>query len=171
MGWFLMRKRATGLHIAAISGQRIRPPEVDQTQWKLIDEKSGGVIQSSERGNRSGVAVAPSGVEFWTPSTNVRRKKPWIRIPLPRHIGLGLVLAIMGHASWNGILTVFEIFATNSGMSELEEIILSFMIMVMMVAAILIVGTGLLHSVRAAPDGSEVDAYQAELAAMAHQNP
>ena len=108
---------------------------------------------------------------MWAPSVTQIPDKPWIRIPLPKHIGLGLGLAMMGHASWNGILTVFEIFASDSGMSEILEIILSIIIMIMMVAAVLIVGTGLLHSVRAAPDGSEVDEYQAELAAMAHQNP
>ena len=44
------------------------------------------------------------------------------------------------------------------------------MIIVMMIAAVLIIGTGLLHSVRAAPDGSEVDEYQAQLAALTQQN-
>ena len=171
MGWMLMRKRATGLHLAASFGQQIKPPEVDRTQWNLIDKKSGEVIQTSGEDIQSGVSVAPSGVEIWTPSVAIIAKKPWIRIPLPNHIALGLCLAILGHASWNGILTVFGIFASDSGMSEILEIVLSIIIMIMMVVAVLIVGTGLLHSVRAAPDGSEVDAYQAELASMAHQNP
>jgi len=39
----------------------------------------------------------------------------------------------------------------------------------MMIAAVLIIGTGLLHSIRAAPDGSEVDEYQAQLAALTQQ--
>ena len=166
MGWTLMRKRAIGLHRAASFGHHIKPPEVDRTQWKLIDNKSGEVLQSSGGNGQSGVSVAPSGVEMWTPSVTIIPNKPWIRIPLPRHIGLGLGLAMMGHASWNGILTVFEIFSSDSGMSEILEIILSITIMMMMVAAVLIVGTGLLHSVREAPDGSEVDDYQSKLAAM-----
>ena len=171
MGWAMMRKRAIELHRAASFGQHIKPPEVDRTQWNLIDKKSGEIIQSSGGDVQSGVSVAPSGVEMWAPSVTHIPNKPWIRIPLPKHIGLGLGLAMMGHASWNGILTVFEIFASDSGMSEILEIVLSIIIMIMMVAAVLIVGTGLLHSVRAAPDGSEVDAYQAKLASMAHQNP
>lgn len=47
--------------------------------------------------------------------------------------------------------------------------ILDYTLMALMVAAVLIIGTGLLHSVRAAPDGSEVDEYQAQLAALTQQ--
>ena len=76
---------------------------------------------------------------------------------------------MVGHSSWNGILTIFEIFAENSGMSELSFVVLYLLIIVMMIAAVLIIGTGLLHSIRGAPDGSEVDEYQAQLAALTQQ--
>ena len=76
---------------------------------------------------------------------------------------------MIGHASWNGIFTIFTIYATNSGMSEMVTFILEITIMISMVAGILIIGTGLLHSVRAAPDGSEVDDYQTKLASMGNQ--
>ena len=47
--------------------------------------------------------------------------------------------------------------------------ILAYILMGMMVGGILIIGTGLLHSVREAPDGSEVDEYQAQLAQLTQQ--
>ena len=170
MGWVLMRRRATELQRAAEIGLQIKPPEDQDTQWKLIDQKSGQVIETPGQFVESGVSVGASGVEIWTPSEAIIQKEPWIKIPLPENIGLGLALAMMGHASWNGLLTIFEIFAENLGMSDLSVVILSLMLTVMMIAAVLIIGTGLLHSVRAAPDGSEVDEYQSQLAALTQQN-
>jgi RsiW-degrading membrane proteinase PrsW (M82 family) len=169
MGWVLMRGRATELQRAAEIGLQIKPPEAQDAQWKLIDQKSGEIIKTPGQVVESGVTIGPSGVEIWTPSEAIIQKEPWIKIPLPEKIGLGLCLAMVGHASWNGILTVFEIFAENSGMTELSFIVLNLMIVVMMIVAVLIIGTGLLHSVRSAPDGSEVDEYQAQLAALTHQ--
>ena len=67
------------------------------------------------------------------------------------------------------MLTVFDIFAASSGLSYLSITILAYILMAMMVGGILIIGTGLLHSVREAPDGSEVDEYQAQLAQLTQQ--
>ena len=169
MGWMLMRKRATALHRAAIYGHQIQAPIVEQNQWKLIDEASGQVIEDSTQSIEGGVSVGPSGVEVWIPNQSIIQKEPWLKIPLPKHTVLGLILAIMGHASWNGTLTIFAIYATNSGMAEITAIVLTIIIMILMVAGILVIGSGLLHGVRAAPDGSEVDDYQAELASMVNR--
>ena len=169
MGWVLMRGRATELQKAAEYGLKIKPPEAQDAQWKLIDKKSGEVIEPPGQITESGVSVGFSGVEIWTPSEAIIQKEPWIKIPLPERIGLGLSLAMMGHASWNGILTIFEIFAENTGMSDLSFVVLYLMLTILMIVAVLIIGTGLLHSVRSAPDGSEVDEYQAQLAALTHQ--
>ena len=169
MGWFLMRNRAIELQRAAEIGLNIRPPEVKDAQWKLIDKKTGELIETPGQISESGVSVGPSGVEIWMPSAPIIQKEPWIKIPLPQGIGLGLCLAMIGHASWNGILTIFEIFAENSGMSDLTFVVLYLILIIMMIAAIWIIGTGLLHSVRDAPDGSEVDEYQAQLAQLTQQ--
>ena len=166
MGWTLMRSRATELQRAAESGMQIKPPEVEDAQWKLIDKDSGEIIQTSGLDAESGVSVSPSGVEFWKPAGPIIQKEPWIKIPLPENIGLGLGLAMIGHASWNLVWTLFDLFVTNSTISQVMVDILDYTLMAMMVAAVLIIGTGLLHSVRAAPDGSEVDDYQAQLAAL-----
>ena len=167
MGWVLMRGRATELQKAAEYGVKIQPPEAQDAQWKLVDKDSGEVIETPGQVVESGVSVSPSGVEFWKPAGPIIQKEPWIKIPLPENIGLGLGLAMIGHASWNGILTIFEIFAENSGISDSSSFVVLYLVLtMMMIAAILIIGTGLLHSVRDAPDGSEVDEYQAQLAAL-----
>jgi len=171
MGWTLMRSRATELQRAAESGMQIKPPEVEGAKWKLIDMDSGEIIQTPGLDAESGVSVSPSGVEFWKPAGPIIQKEPWIKIPLPENIGLGLGLAMIGHASWNGILTIFEIFAENSGISDSSSFVVLYLVLtMMMIAAILIIGTGLLHSVRDAPDGSEVDEYQTQLAALTQRD-
>ena len=169
IGWFLMRGRANELQRAAQAGMQIREPEALDPQWKLIDNKSGDVIDTPGQAVESGVSVGPSGVKIWMPSAPIIQKEPWIKIPLPKNIGLGLFLAIIGHASWNGVLTIFDIFAVNSGLSYLTITILAYTLMAMMVGGVLVIGTGLLHSVREAPDGSEVDEYQTQLAQLTQQ--
>ena len=135
----------------------------------MIDNKSGDVIDTPGQAVESGVSVGPSGVKIWMPSAPIIQKEPWIKIQLPKNIGLGLFLAIIGHASWNGVLTIFDIFAVNSGLSYLTITILAYTLMAMMVGGVLVIGTGLLHSVREAPDGSEVDEYQTQLAQLTQQ--
>jgi hypothetical protein len=169
IGWFLMRGRANELQRAAQSGMQIRAPESLESQWKLVDKKSGEVIDTPGMAVESGVSVGTSGIEIWMPSAPIIQKEPWIKIPLPKNVGLGLSLAMIGHASWNGVLTIFDIFAIYSGLSNMAITILAYILMAMMVGGVLIIGTGLLHSVREAPDGSEVDDYQAQLAEMTQQ--
>ena len=169
MGWVVMRKRANELQMAAEAGYQIKPPEKEGAQWKLVDKESGEVIETPGSNTESGVVVGPSGVEIWMPSAPILQKEPWIKIPLPQSIGIGLFFAMVGHASWNGILTIFEIFGEGSGLSELEFLVLYLFLIAMMIAAIWIIGTGLLHSVRVAPDGSEIDEYQATLAQITSQ--
>ncbi len=79
------------------------------------------------------------------------------------------MLAMIGHASWNGILTIFELIADNSDMSLAMFLIIDLLLVTIMIAVLWIIGTGLLHSVREAPDGSEVDEYQAQLAQLTQQ--
>ncbi len=119
---------------------------------------------------QSGVAVGPSGVEIWRPVENIIQKDPVLKIPLPKNVAFALLLAMIGHASWNGTFTAFAIYATSSGMSLMVEVALTIFIMAAMILGVLVIGTGLLHSVRTAPDGSEVDDYQSQLATITAEN-
>ena len=67
---------------------------------------------------------------------------------------------MLGHASWNGTLTIFEIISEDMGLSDGEFLVFQLIIVIVMIAFVWIIGTGLLHSVREAPDGREVDQYQ-----------
>ena len=169
MGWTLMRGRAKELQRAAEMGLEIKRPEAESAQWKLVEKETGEIIQTPGISQEEGVSVGPSGVEIWMPSAPIIQKEPWIKIPLPENIGLGLGLAMIGHASWNLVWTLFDLFVSNSAISQMMVNILDYTLMAMMVGGILIIGTGLLHSVREAPDGSEVDEYQTQLAQLTQQ--
>ncbi|MBE56820.1 MAG: hypothetical protein CMB01_00420 [Euryarchaeota archaeon] len=170
IGWTMMNKRANDLHIAARAGIQIKPPESEPVQWKLVDNKTGALIETAGQEMQSGVAVTPSGIEIWKPTESIIQKDPVLKIPLPKNIFFALILAMVGHASWNGTFTVFAIYAENTGMALMVEVILSIFIMAAMVLGVLVIGSGLLHSVRSAPDGSQVDDYQSELASITAGN-
>jgi hypothetical protein len=51
-------------------------------------------------------------------------------------------------------------------MGDIGLFLLSLVWMVTLVCAILLIAIGLLASIREAPDGSELDAYQSDLAAI-----
>jgi RsiW-degrading membrane proteinase PrsW (M82 family) len=170
IGWTLMQKRSIELHHAAQSGIQIKPPEKDSTQWKLVDKKTGAVIETPGQEMQSGVAIAPSGIEIWKPAQTIVQKEPMLKIPLPKNVYFALFLAMIGHASWNGTFTIFAIYAASTGMSVMVEVVLTIFIMAAMILGVLVIGSGLLHSVRSAPDGSEVDEYQSQLASITAGN-
>ena len=107
---------------------------------------------------------------MWVPEQKIITKKPWLTVPLPEKIIFGLLLAMLGHATWNGSGILLYMIAIDVGMSDVNYFILDIMVIIVLVFAVLMIGSGLLHSVRAAPDGSEVDEYQAQLAALTQQN-
>ena len=170
IGWTLMQKRANELHQAARAGVKIKPPERESAQWKLVDKKTGEMIETPGQEIQSGVSVGPSGVEIWKPAQQVIQKTPLLKIPLPKNVVLALCLAIFGHASWNGTLTIFAMIAESTEMSLMVEVVMTIFIMFMMVLGVLVIGTALLHSVRSAPDGTEVDDYQSKLASITAVN-
>jgi len=166
IGWYLMRQRAAHLHAAAKAGMRIEEPEEGGSDWKLFDSKTGLEIDPAGQAPTRGVQVSPSGVRIWTPTPVSEPDKVWFRLPLPKSPMLGLMLAIFGHSFWNGSSFGIIYWGESQGMGDIGLVLLSLVWMVTLVCAILLIATGLLASIREAPDGSELDAYQSDLAAI-----
>jgi len=164
IGWYLMKNRADVMHMAARMGHQISHPESDKSiDWKLVDS-DGSVVRDNSSSRELGVQIDSSGYQIWTPSQNIITKKPWISLPLPKSIPVGLVLAISGHALWNGISIFVISFAEGIGFSAVAQLFLSLGTLAVMIGTLLIIGSGLLHGVRQAPDGREIDEYQSQLA-------
>jgi RsiW-degrading membrane proteinase PrsW (M82 family) len=168
MGWTIMRTRAATIQSAAEAGHQIRAPEQKPSDWKLVDKNTGAILETPQS-TAGGVSVNPSGVQIWTPTQQIITKKPWLTVPLPENIVVGLLLAMLGHATWNGAGILLYLIAVDIDMHWFIYFFLELSLTVLLVAGVLIIGSGLLHSVREAPDGSEVDEYQAQLADMTQQ--
>ena len=168
MGWTIMRTRAASMQLAAEAGHQIKAPEKEESDWKLVDKDTGAILETPQS-TTGGVTVGPSGVQIWVPTQEIITKKPWLTVPLPEKIVFGLLLAMLGHATWNGAGILLFLVAVDLDMSMFVYVILELFLTVLLVAGVLIIGSGLLHSVRLAPDGSEVDEYQAQLAQLTQQ--
>ncbi len=168
MGWTIMRTRAAAMQLAAEAGHQIKAPEKKESDWKLVDKDTGAVLDTPQAAV-GGVAVTPSGVQIWVPTQEIITKKPWLTVPLPEKIVFGLLLAMLGHATWNGAGILLYFVVVDLGIHWIVYFILDLLLTALLVAGVLILGSGLLHSVRLAPDGSEVDEYQAQLAKLTQQ--
>lgn len=166
IGWHLMKNRANVMHMAARMGHQISQPNLERNiNWKLVDS-DGVVVQDNNGVKQTGFDVDSSGYQIWMPSQNIITKKPWISLPLPKSIPIGLMLAMSGHATWNGISIMIDSFAKDAGFSPVGQLVISLGTLVVMIGTLLVIGTGLLHGVRQAPDGQEIDQYQSQLAEL-----
>ena len=120
-------------------------------------------IQTVEKEITGAVQVLPSGVQVWTPIQPHQIKQPLLKVPLPKHPILGLILAIFGHAFWNGSSIAIGYWSESRGMGLAAQVILQLGWICLLVAGVLLLGRGLMASIRDAPDGSNLDHYQAIL--------
>ncbi|MDP6906215.1 MAG: PrsW family glutamic-type intramembrane protease [Candidatus Thalassarchaeaceae archaeon] len=167
IGWHLMQKRANELHLKARDGQKISTPLSGDKNWKIFNPKTGIEIDSVQP--EPGIQTLSSGVKVWLPPQAIGVKDPLLKIPLPKSPALGLLLAMLGHAFWNGSSIVVDFVALQQGMGEIGRVILQLMWIVFLVIGVLLIGMGLLSSVRDAPDGAAVDSYQQQLAEITNR--
>ena len=73
-------------------------------------------------------------------------------LPLPKHPLIGLVLAISGHAFWNGSLTAIGLIGIAADLSDGEIIALSLLWSGLLVCGVLLLGREIIRSVIASPD-------------------
>ena len=160
MGWLMLRQAQKAR--AASAGQEIvTPDEPKLPEWKLVDPKTGQFIEPGEvqsAGSKidldrvkkllhMGGDQPPPQLEY-----AIERDERRSGIPLPKHPLIGLGLAMAGHAFWNGSLTLLE-WALRGG-SDTVVIVVQLCWSLVLVMGILVLGRGLLASVRSAPDGS-----------------
>ncbi|MEE3082676.1 MAG: PrsW family glutamic-type intramembrane protease [Candidatus Thermoplasmatota archaeon] len=165
LGWYQLNQRTLNLHQRAQSGQHIEAPMEQEKEWKIFDQRTGEEIQTVEKEITGGVQVLPSGVQVWTPiqSHQMKQNLQLIKVPLPKHPILGLILAIFGHAFWNGSSIAIGYWSESQGMGLAAQVILQLIWIVLLVTGVLLLGRGLMASIRDAPDGSNLDHYQAIL--------
>ena len=160
MGWLMLRQ-AQSARAAAAGQEIVTQDEPELPEWKLVDPKTGQFIEQSDA-ETSGSQVDQEQVKnmlHWGDDQSppqldyaIERGRGKSAIPLPTHPLIGLLLAMLGHAFWNGSLTFLE-WALRGG-SDMVVIVVQLCWSLVLVMGILLLGRGLLASVRSAPDGS-----------------
>ena len=160
MGWLMLHQAQRAR--AATAGQEIvTPDEPELPEWKLVDPKTGQFIEQAEvesSGSQIDLGLVKKllhrGGDEPPPQLEhaIERDEHRTGIPLPKHPLIGLGLAMLGHAFWNGSLTFLE-WALRGG-SDTVVIVVQLCWSLVLVMGILTLGRGLLVSVRSAPDGS-----------------
>ena len=153
LGWYLMKRKAGERHQVQITDNITEPSEDQQLEWKLLDPKSGEFV-GSDTSEQAVVAPATELLgEFRLPLLEpytVPQSKAML--PLPKHPLIGLVLAISGHAFWNGSLTAIGLIGIAADLSDGEIIALSLLWSGLLVCGVLLLGREIIRSVIASPD-------------------
>jgi RsiW-degrading membrane proteinase PrsW (M82 family) len=153
LGWFLMKRKARERQNMQILDNITKPSEDQKLEWKLLDPKSGEFVGSD---NSEQAVVAPATEllgEFRLPLL-----EPYTvqysdaRLPIPKHPLIGLALAILGHAFWNGTLTAIELIGIAADLSDGEIFAISLLWSGLLVCGVLLLGREIIRSVIASPD-------------------
>jgi hypothetical protein len=127
--------------------------DATQLDWKLLDPKSGEFVGEEEPAS---AVVAPATQllgEFRLPLLEPMSKLDEIGgIPTPKHPVIGLLLAMAGHAFWNGSLTFLALVGEAANLSELQIGIIFLIWSAVLVTGILLIGWGIIRGVINTPN-------------------
>lgn len=166
-GWMAYRNRKQALMSAAALGRKVDAPKENAVDWILVDPTTGQKIATTQD-ELEGEQIASSMAQIWspqhTPMTHTTApKKESFGLPLPTNAVTGWLLAMTGHATWNGSTYLVELLALVFGWSDVLTILVMLGWIGLLVAGVLLIGSGLLRGVRNAPDGSDLDELQSSL--------
>jgi len=153
LGWYLMtqkQKANIGVQTPVNVGEKSKESQLD---WKLLDPKSGEFVGGDESNN---AIVAPATqllgefrMPLLEPMSNLREKGG---LPTPKHPIIGLLLAMAGHAFWNGSLTFLSLIGEALDLSEFQIGIIFLIWSVILVTGILLIGWGIIRGVINTPN-------------------
>jgi hypothetical protein len=153
LGWYLMtqkEKGSIGVQTPETVGEK---KDATQLDWKLLDPKSGEFVGEEEPAS---AVVAPATQllgEFRLPLLEPMSKLDEIGgIPTPKHPVIGLLLAMAGHAFWNGSLTFLALVGEAANLSELQIGIIFLIWSAVLVTGILLIGWGIIRGVINTPN-------------------
>jgi RsiW-degrading membrane proteinase PrsW (M82 family) len=153
LGWYLMTQKAKsrmGVQTPETVGEK---KDVAQLDWKLLDPKSGEFVGEDES-NSAVVAPATQLLgEFRLPLLEPTSKLDGLGgLPTPKHPVIGLLLAMAGHAFWNGSLTLLGLVAEAANLSEFQIGIIFVIWSAVLVTGILLIGWGIIRGVINTPN-------------------
>jgi hypothetical protein len=161
------RSRKRALISAAALGRKVSAPKEEAVDWILMDPMTGQKIATTQD-EYEGQQIAASMAQIWHPQFTPQipipgGKKESFGLPLPTNVVFGWMLAMVGHATWNGSSYLVDWVAQSLGWPDILTILVSLGWIGLMVCGVLLIGSGMLRGVRNAPDGSDLDELQRQL--------
>jgi RsiW-degrading membrane proteinase PrsW (M82 family) len=176
IGWALSRNQSLADSVRGALGESDEVDSSNQPTWSLIDKDTGiqvdsvGVNQGGIEAlasdavvRDSGVAVAGGGVAIASTSritlygNNQREIFAGRGFPLPQTVSSGLLLAMLGHAFWNGTSFLSLYIAEMMGLSEVGMTLVFLGWTTFLVTAILFIGINIIRTVATVPGPTTVD--------------
>ena len=156
LGWHLMKRKIQNNVNTNNPTLLNNNDNGNQIEWKLLDPKSGEFV--GDEGKKDSVISPATELlgEFRLPLLEPITKHEYKRgLPTPKNPIIGLLLAIMGHAFWNGTLTLVQVFGEMANLSETQIIVMSLIWSIFLVFGILSLGWGIIRGVLDTPDATD----------------
>lgn len=147
LGWYFMTRNKAKESLNQPT-QRINDGTEPELEWKLLDPKTGEFVGGVDE-NAAVVSPATELLgEFRLPLLEPMNLPDLPSgFSTPKHPLVGLSLAILGHAFWNGTLTLIEVIGNVLELSDIQILAVSLGWSVILVIGILLVGRGIVRGV------------------------
>ena len=122
----------------------------DENKWQLINSRTNEIIDTTIENNNSSRELNENNELFYLK----QEEKEIIKgdSKLPKSLGLGLLLAIVGHSFWNGSSFLVDYFANQVTTNIIISTISSLFWIIFLISGMLLIGRLILQNVRLLPD-------------------
>jgi RsiW-degrading membrane proteinase PrsW (M82 family) len=122
----------------------------DENKWQLINSRTNEIIDTTIDNNNSSRELNENNELFYLKEEENEIIKGDSK--LPKSLGLGLLLAIVGHSFWNGSSFLVDYFANKFTTNIIFSTISSLFWIIILISGMLLIGRLILQNVRLLPD-------------------
>ena len=122
----------------------------DENKWQLINSRTNEIIDTTINNSNSSRELNENNELFYLKQEEQEIIKGESK--LPKSLGLGLLLAIVGHSFWNGSSFLVDYFANQVTTNIIISTISSLFWIIILISGLLLIGRLILQNVRLLPD-------------------
>lgn len=122
----------------------------DENKWQLINSRTNEIIDTTINNSNSSRELNENNELFYLKQEEQEIIKGESK--LPKSLGLGLLLAIVGHSFWNGSSFLVDYFGNKFTTNIIISTISSLFWIIILISGLLLIGRLILQNVRLLPD-------------------
>ena len=122
----------------------------DENKWQLINSRTNEIIDTTINNSNSSRELNENNELFYLKQEEQEIIKGESK--LPKSLGLGLILAIVGHSFWNGSSFLVDYFGNKFTTNIIISTISSLLWIIILISGLLLIGRLILQNVRLLPD-------------------